>query len=140
MTRTLTAIAVTTVLAACGGNPAPGDEGYAYNVSGEYAAEFIADDGTVITGTVTMATARGGAVTGKLALDNPFTVTGDIEGVIDGSEMSLTMPYAIEETGCTGVASGIAQIAEGGGSLDGMIDIADDCGEAPSTATFSLVR
>lgn len=131
--------ALAMLIVACAGNPQPGDSGYAYNVSGEYAAEFIADDGTVITGTIQLATGSGGAVTGSMALTDPFTVTGEIEGLVVGSQLTITVPYQIEETGSSGVASGTAEIAEGGASVVGSVDISDDSG-GPSAASFTLQR
>jgi hypothetical protein len=37
----LAAVVFAVLAAACAGNPEPGDDGYAYNVNGEYTAEFI---------------------------------------------------------------------------------------------------
>lgn len=126
------------LLSACAGNPQPGDTGYAYNVNGEYAAEFVTDDGTVITGTMRLATAAGGVVSGAMALDNPFTIEGEVEGLVVGSELTVTVPYMIAETGCAGVAVGGGEITEGGRSVVGSVEIEDECGEGPSTATFTL--
>jgi hypothetical protein len=87
----LAAVVFAVLAAACAGNPEPGDDGYAYNVNGEYTAEFITDDdGTAIYGTITLATAKGGIVTGKMALTNPFTVDGDVEGLLFEDELTLT--------------------------------------------------
>jgi hypothetical protein len=88
----LAAVVFAVLAAACAGNPEPGDDGYAYNVNGEYTAEFITDDdGTAIYGTITLATAKGGIVTGKMALTNPFTVDGDVEGLLFEDELTLTV-------------------------------------------------
>ena len=55
--RTLLGTAVLSFgLAACAGNPEPGEPGYAFNVNGEYAIEFVADDGQVYTGTMQLET------------------------------------------------------------------------------------
>lgn len=125
-------------VAACAGNPEPGDDGYAYNVNGEYAVEFITDDdGTAIYGTITLATASGGIVTGVMALTNPFTVDGDVEGLLFEDELTITVPYTIAENGCSGVAAGTGIVTEGGGSVAGHVDIADECG-GPTGATFSM--
>ena len=72
-----------------------------------------------------------------MALTNPFTVDGDVEGLIFDDELTLTIPYTIAENGCSGVASGTGVIADGGGSVVGHLDIADEC-DGPSGATFSL--
>jgi hypothetical protein len=129
------------LITACAGNPAPGDEGYAFNLNGEYAAEFIThDDGMAITGTVTLGTARGGDVSGTMALQDPFTVDGDVAGIIEGSLFTMTVPYTIVENGCAGVATGTGEIAEGGGTVSGEIEIADECEGAPMGADFTLTR
>jgi len=132
------AVAFAFLAAACAGNPEPGDDGYAYNVNGEYAAEFVTDDdGTAIYGTVTLATAPGGIVTGKMALTNPFTVDGEVEGLLFEDELTISIPYTIAENGCSGVTAGTGVVSEGGGSIVGHMDIADECG-GPTGATFSL--
>jgi hypothetical protein len=129
------------LLAACAGNPAPGYEGYAFNLNGEYAAEFIShDDGMAFTGTITLGTARGGDVSGTMALRDPFTVDGDLEGIIEGSLFTMTVPYTIVENGCAGVATGTGEIAEGGGTVTGEVEIADECQGAPMGASFTLSR
>ena len=132
-------LAVVAIAAACAGNPQPGDSGYAYNVSGEYAAEFITDDGTVLTGTAQLATAKGGAVSGTVTLTDPFTVRGEVEGLVVGSQLSITFPYEIDETGGSGVATGTAEISEGGASIAGSLEIIDDSG-GPAAASFTFER
>ena len=134
----LAAVVIAFLAVACAGNPEPGDDGYAYNVNGEYAAEFVTDDdGTAIYGTVTLATEPGGIVTGKMALTNPFTVDGDVEGLLFDDELTISIPYTIAENGCNGVTAGTGVVSEGGGSIVGHMDIADECG-GPTGATFSL--
>ncbi len=126
---------------ACAGTPVPGDEGYAFNLNGEYAAEFVTHaDGMAFTGTLAVGTARGGEVSGTMALRDPFTIDGDVEGLIEGSLLTMTVPYAIVENGCTGVASGTGEIAEGGGSVTGEVEIMDECEGAPFAADFTLTR
>jgi hypothetical protein len=125
-------------LVACAGNPEPGEPGYAFNLNGEYDVEFLADDGQAYTGTMELETVAGGAVTGVMALRSPATVDGSVEGLIIGAELSITVPYAIVENGCGGVASGSGIIAEGGGSVTGDVDINDECQGAPFSATFTL--
>ena len=134
----LAAIGFGFLAAACAGNPKPGDNGYAYNVNGEYAAEFVTDDdGTALYGTLTLVTAKDGIVTGRMALTSPFTVEGEVDGLLFEDELTISIPYTIAENGCSGVAAGTGIVAEGGGSIDGHMDIADEC-EGASGATFSL--
>lgn len=125
---------------ACGGNPEPGEPGYAYNLDGEYNAEFAADDGVAYSGVMALETAPGGAVSGTMSLSNPVVVNGTVEGLIVGAELSISVPYEIPDNGCTGVASGTAIIEEGGGAVNGSVDIADECGGAPLSAAFTLWR
>jgi hypothetical protein len=125
-------------LVACAGNPEPGEPGYAFNLNGEYVAEFLADDGSAYTGTIELETGVGGVVTGVMALNSPATVDGTVEGLIVGAELEISIPYAILENGCGGVAAGSGIIAEGGGSVSGDVDINDECQDAPLSATFTL--
>lgn len=128
------------LVAACAGNPEPGDEGYPYNLNGTYDAEFVTDeDGQAFAGSLTLGTAQGGVVTGMMELRDPATVEGDVEGLIFEDELTITIPYTIIDNGCSGVASGLGVIAEGGDSVTGHVDIADECG-GPSGATFTLTR
>lgn len=127
-------------LAACAGNPEPGEPGYDYNVDGAYSAEFLADDGQAYGGTVDLATGAGGTVTGTMTLTDPMTVDGTVEGLVVGSELTVTISYTIPDTGCSGVASGGGTIAEGGGQVVGDVEILDECGGAPLTATFTFER
>lgn len=123
---------------ACAGNPEPGEPGYAFNLNGDYAVEFVADDGQVYTGSMQFETAVGGAVSGVMALRDPVTVDGELEGEIVGAELTLTVPYSIVENGCSGVASGTGVIAEGGGSVSGSVEIEDECAGAPFAAEFTF--
>lgn len=139
--RTLLSTAALSIgLAACAGNPEPGEPGYAFNVNGEYAVEFVADDGQVYSGTMQLETVGGGAVTGVMAIRDPVTIDGDVEGLIMGAELTLTVPYSTVENGCSGVASGGGVVAEGGGSVSGTVEINDECAGAPMGATFTFTQ
>lgn len=127
-------------LVACAGNPEPGEPGYAYNLNGEYAVEFVADDGQAYSGTMQLETAVGGAVTGVMALRDPFTIDGDLEGTIVGAELTISVPYSIVENGCSGVAAGGGTVAEGGGSVTGSVEINDECAGAPFAAEFTFTQ
>lgn len=134
-------VAMLTLAAACGSPPQPGDPGYAYNVDGEYVAEFVADDGTVYTGTMQLETLQGGEVTGTMSLVDPAPIEGTVEGLVVGADLELTVDYQIVDQGCGGVASGGGVVAEGGGSASGSVEISDGCGGgAPLSATFTLTR
>lgn len=133
--------ALALAIGACGSPPQPGDPGYAYNLDGEYAAEFAADDGTVYTGTMQLETLEGGEVTGTMSLVDPAAIEGTIDGLVVGADLSLTVEYEIVDQGCGGVASGGGVIDEGGGSASGSVEISDGCGGgAPTSASFTLTR
>ncbi len=112
-------------LAACSGNPMPGDQGYPYNMTGLYDASFEAM-GTVYAGPAELATSPGGLVYGKIELEGPETVAGDFEGSISGDTLSFDSVYE-RGGGCTGVISGQGIIAEGGVSVSGEAVVDDDC-------------
>lgn len=134
-------VAAAFALAACGGPPQPGEPGYAYNVDGEYAAEFDTDDGTVYTGTMRLETGPGGQVTGTMSLVNPAAIDGTVEGLVVGADLSMTVDYIIVDQGCGGVATGGGVIEEGGSGVSGSVEISDECGGgAPLSATFTLGR
>lgn len=133
---TLTAVAA---LAACAGNPAPGQEGYPYNVDGKYDVEFAADDGGTYTGTMRLATAPGGSVEGEMVLDDPMSISGSVEGTLIEDRLGLSVAFEIPETGCRGVAAGSGTVAEGGAPVEGTVVITADC-EAPPEASFRLAR
>ena len=126
----------TTSLAACAGNPKPGEPGYVYNLTGPYQAEFVVD-GTPYRGTMTLTTAPGGAVSGSFMVIEPTQVNGTVEGTIVADTVDFQVPYEILETGCSGVVYGRNAIAEGGGSFGGPIRLDDSCGgELTGTATI----
>lgn len=127
-------------LVACAAAPEPGEPGYEYNLEGEYAAEFLANDGQPYRGTIRLATAPGGDVSGTLALVDPVALEGTAEGRIVGAQLTLTVSYTIPETGCSGVASGGGTIAEGGGRVAGDVEIDDECGGAPTASSFTFTR
>ncbi|MDX1576909.1 MAG: hypothetical protein R3266_00425 [Gemmatimonadota bacterium] len=127
-------------VAACAGNPAPGEPGYDYNLDGTYIAEFVGDDGTVFTGSMTLETLPGGEVTGTMDLVDPLAITGQVGGLIVGSEASFEVTFDIPDQGCGGIVAGSGVIAAGGGGVEGMFDdITDDCGGAPTSISFTLV-
>lgn len=113
--------------AACAGNPKPGEQGYPYNLTGQYQAEFVVD-GTPYRGTMDLATATGGAVTGSFEVTEPAHVVGTVEGTIAVDSLDFTMPYEILDNGCAGTVSGRGGIAEGGAGFGSPIHLDDSCG------------
>ncbi len=136
----LKSLMLAAALAACSGNPQPGDAGYSFNLNGDYAADVAASDGSSYVGTIQLETQAGGAVVGTMSLTSPMAIDGVVEGVIVGAEFSFDISYQIADAGCGGVAAGTGVIEEGGGGVSGAFDITDDCGGAPASATFTFTR
>jgi hypothetical protein len=125
-------------LSACSGNPMPGDSGYPYNMTGIYTTSVEAM-GTVYEGPAEIATSPGGLIYGKIQLDGPETVIGDMQGSIAGD--TLTFESAYERAGgCTGVLSGVGVIEEGGASASGDAVVDDDCAGDMFDAVFTMNR
>jgi hypothetical protein len=132
--------AAVVIAAACSSAPQPGDPGYSYNLSGVYQAEFLADDGSAFRGTVEIETLAGGLVSGSMNLVDPLVIAGPLEGEIVGAQLTLEAHYSIPDTGCSGVASGSGVIEEGGVGVAGTVAIVDECGDAPTAASYTLSR
>ena len=113
-------------LAACAGNPRPGESGYAYNLDGPYKAEFLVE-GTPYRGTMNLSTAPGGAVSGNFIVTEPARVEGGVEGTIAADTVRFEMPYEILDNGCVGTVSGSAPVVAGGAGFDGPVELDDSC-------------
>jgi hypothetical protein len=113
--------------AACAGNPKPGEQGYPYNLTGQYRAEFLVD-GTPYRGTMDLSTGVGGAVTGSFDVTEPARVVGTVEGTVAADSLDFSIPYEILDNGCAGTVSGRGGIAEGGAGFGGPIRLDDSCG------------
>ena len=88
---TLSALAI--FLAACAGNPGPGEPGYPFNLAGDYTGQFTVE-GTAIPAVMTLATGAGGAVTGSftVAQSSPERWTGHWRGTSSPSGRRTTTP------------------------------------------------
>lgn len=130
-----------TAAVACGGNPQPGDPGYEFNLNGDYDVQFDGDDGQSYSGTMTLATEPGGAVSGTMALVSPMGIDGTAEGMIIGAQLELNVQYFIPDAQCGGMVASTGVIAQGGDSAEGSADITADpeCG-GPTAAVFTLTR
>ena len=124
------------VTAACSSNPMPGEKGYPYNMTGIYDTSIEAL-GTVYAGPAEIATSPGGMIYGKVQLDGPETVVGDMEGTIVGDTLNWESHYE-RAGGCTGVISGSGLIEEGGASASGDAVVDDDCEGDMFDALFSM--
>jgi hypothetical protein len=123
-------------LAACSGNPMPGDSGYPYNMTGTYETS-IGAMGTVYVGPAEITTSPGGFVYGTLELTGPETVVGVLEGSVAGDTLTFDSHYE-RGGGCTGVLSGVGTIAEGGESASGDAVVDDDCSGDTFEAVFTM--
>ncbi len=137
MRVTVPALGILTLsLAACAGNPKPGETGYPYNLSGSYQAEFVVE-GSPYRGTMNLSTGPGGALRGNFVVTEPAHVTGTVEGAVVADTVDFQMPYEILENGCSGVVHGRHAITEGGEAFSGPIRLDDSCdGEMTGTATI----
>lgn len=129
-------IVATTLIAACAGNPKPGEQGYPYNLTGRYSAEFLVE-GTAYRGTMDLSTAPGGTVSGSFAVTDPVQVVGSVEGTILGDSLDFLMPYEVIVEGCAGTLHGRAGIHEGGAGFVAPVSSEGPCGAGNGTVTVS---
>ena len=136
MRRSVPALGILSLsLAACAGNPEPGEPGYPYNLSGGYQAEFVVE-GTPYRGTMNLSTGPGGALSGNFVVTEPAGVTGSVEGALVADTVDFQMPYEVLDNGCSGVVYGRHAVTAGGDAFSGPIRLEDSCdGEMTGTAT-----
>jgi hypothetical protein len=120
----------------CSRSPMPGDDGYRFNVAGRYASDMTVRD-TRYTGSVELATRRGGAVSGTMKLTAPIAITAALSGVVSGDSIAFGGPYRTPD--CSGVLRGRGRIAAGGSSAWGNVYIDDGCVGAMA-GSFKLER
>ena len=126
------------VSAACATTPRPGDSSYPYNLSGQYAGVLAVDDQR-FAAELTLTTSSGGDVDGAFRVRPPFEIDGRVIGVLIDGLLRLTVTYqSTSGDGCNGQIEGILTVAEGGGSVDGPVTIAD-CGD-PIAGRMSFRR
>src|SRR5688500_18288951 len=115
--RSPAALVVAALFSACAGNPQPGDPGYPFNLTGEYAASFVVE-GNPYGGRITLATGPGGAVSGSLTVTSPFTMESAVSGAVAADSLRLTFPYSTP-LNCFGTLALNGAIADGGGGAAG---------------------
>jgi hypothetical protein len=120
-------MALAILIAACAGTPGPGDPGYAYNATGEYAGDFVVD-GQPVSGTLQLETAPGGAVTGSFRVPD-LGLRGQITGSVTGDQLTFEATYHNPESGCDGFATSTATIGEGGVAIEGPLSV-EECGQS----------
>jgi hypothetical protein len=130
------ALAVVLLVAACAGNPGPGESGYEWNLEGSYDADFVVA-GVAYSGVVELATARGGAVTGAFQMTSPMPVEGTLEGALQEASWSFKATYE-RYGGCAGSIEGTGPVEQGGTSSAGTMEVYDTCSDEPLPGTFSF--
>lgn len=123
--------ALALALAACAANPAPrepapGDAGYAFNLSGNYVGQ-VAVEGQGISATMTLQTGAGGVVTGELKVTE-MGITAPVEGTLAGDQFTLRIGYYNPASSCNGAAESVATVAQGGVSFSGAMSV-NECGQ-----------
>jgi hypothetical protein len=136
MTRVLPTLALLTFLAACAGTPGPGDQGYAYNLVGEYSGQFSVQ-GQGLPATMQLDSAPGGTIVGTFAI-SMMGIEGTIEGEIVGDTVTYLASYYNPDSGCDGVASAQGTISQGGASMEGQVEVTE-CGNY-LTGSFSFSK
>lgn len=131
---TLLCAALFGLVAACGGNPAPGDPGYPYNVEGRYAGRLTV--GAIeYEAVIRMETAADGTVSGSLGaarLDGPSeepsrSLDGDFSGTLQDDILVWRSSWVVPSTGCSGILRGRGPVESGGSALEGEARMAGDC-------------
>jgi hypothetical protein len=131
---TLSALAI--LLAACAGNPGPGEPGYPFNLAGDYTGQFTVE-GTVIPAVMTLVTGAGGVVTGSFTVAQ-MGLTGKVDGTLVGSQLAFRGTYHNPESACDGTAESSATVGEGGTTLSGPLTVTE-CGQMLS-GSFNFRR
>lgn len=134
--RRLAASALLFLLAACAGNPGPGDPGYAFNVSGDYSGQFVVE-GQGISATLSLQTATGGVVSGQVRVPE-MGISSEVQGAVVANQLTLRLSYHNPSTRCDGVAEGTATTTEGGAAFSGPMTVTE-CGQSMG-ASFSFRR
>ena len=134
--RRVAAFALLVFLAACAGNPGPGEPGYSFNLSGDYTGQFEVE-GTTIAAVMTLETGAGGVVTGSFHVTQ-MGLSGTVEGMLVGNRLAFRGAYHNPESNCDGTVESAATVGEGGASLSGPL-MARECGQMLS-GSFSFRR
>ncbi|MFN2567624.1 MAG: hypothetical protein ABR499_21730 [Gemmatimonadaceae bacterium] len=132
----LAVIAPLFLAATCSSDVEPGEAGYRYNLAGRYDSDMIVRD-TRYTGSMELATRRGGGVSGTMKLTSPIAITAELTGSVSGDSVTFGGPYRTPD--CTGVLRGRGRIADGGSSARGTVNIDDGC-VGPLAGSFTLER
>jgi hypothetical protein len=81
------------------------------------------------TGTMSLKTIKG-AVTGKMLIDSPSTIEGQVEGTQTGDTLALDYAYTMVAEKCTGRVRVQATLADKGQEASGAAHVVDCHGQA----------
>jgi hypothetical protein len=103
-----------------------------------YDVEFVFD-GTSYLGTMTLNIANG-KVSGRMAIDRPTEVTGEVAGTL--RKGTLALDYAFDmggENPCSGRVTVDAKMTPDGAAATGSAR-AEGCGDTPAEGSFTLKK
>jgi hypothetical protein len=103
-----------------------------------YDVEFVFGE-THYLGTMTLQVAKQGAVAGKMAIDRPGRVTGDVAGTLKDGALALDYAFTSDGDGCSGRVVVDAKMTSQRDAADGTAR-ATGCGDMPLEGTFSLKK
>jgi hypothetical protein len=104
----------------------------------KYDVSFVFEE-TTYNGTMTL-TVEGTAVSGTMAISDPFTVTGDVAGTLKTDELALDYPFSMAgDQPCTGQVTIAAKMTADRASATGTAH-ATGCGDHPVDGTFALKK
>jgi hypothetical protein len=118
------AAALSLGVAGCSGTPSAGDAGYRYNLDGRYTSDMMVHQ-TSYSGSMDLATAPGGGLSGTMKLTAPIPITAALTGRVSGDSIAFGGPYRTPD--CSGVLRGRGRIADGGRAAWGDVRIDDGC-------------
>jgi hypothetical protein len=118
------AVSLVVGASACSRTPSAGDAEYRYNLRGRYTSDMMVGQ-TSYSGSMDLATAPGGAISGTMTLTTPIPITAKLTGQLSGDSIAFGGPYRTPD--CTGVLRGRGRIADGGRAAWGDVTIDDGC-------------
>lgn len=114
-------------LAACAGNPGPGEAGYPFNLSGTYSGEVLVE-GEAFAMSLDVRTEAAGVIQGTYEVTSPVSMSGDITGTLVADTATLRLDYVNPMDGCGGTFEAKGPVEEGGDAFSGRARVNDSCG------------
>lgn len=104
----------------------------------KYHVTFAFPDDATYTGSMTLSI-RQGKVSGKMAIDAPQAVTGDVAGTLKGAALALDYPYEVQgDQPCTGRVTVSATFNAARTEAKGTTH-SEGCG-SPQDGTFTMTK